>query len=303
MDAKPRADGEKVGKPRPPIFRALGKRELPSRVEIDGREYALQRVFKHDSWAASALYQAGTGRVVCKFNREQSVLGFPMRWLGRWLAQRETDMLRRLHDVPLVPDGCGPIYVDGRVVRTAAGHCYVPGGPLGPQHRVSARFFQQLRDLLATMHRRGIAYVDLHKQENVLVGEDGQPYLIDFQISLRVPRVWPLGALLNLFASSDRYHFAKHLFAHRRDLCSEQDVHLVTRRPWWIRLHRLIAVPVRTARRRLLVLLGIRHGSGMAQTEHFPEEGFRIAGVPPTRRPRATLPVPAKELTACRPAA
>jgi hypothetical protein len=292
-----------IGKPRPPLFRALGGRDLPARVEIDGQEFCLQQVFKHDSWAASALYRAGDRQVVCKFNREQAVLGIPMRWLGRWLARRETEMLRRLKDVPLVPDSCGPIHVDGQVVRTAAGHRYIPGSPLGPRHRVSARFFQQLRALLDTMHRRRIAYVDLHKRENILVGDDGQPYLIDFQIGIRLPPIWPFSILFNLFARSDCYHLAKHLYAHCPDLCDEQDIRLVRQRPWWIRMHRLVAVPIRTARRRLLVLWGIRHGDGMAQSEHFPEEGFRVSSIPLPRQPRATSSGTAEELAAWRPAA
>jgi hypothetical protein len=46
------------------------------------------------------------------------------------------------------------------------------------------------------------------------------------------------------------------------------------RRPWWIRLHRSVAVPFRTARRQLLVLLGVRRGKGRAHTEHQPEVAF-----------------------------
>jgi hypothetical protein len=37
----------------------------------------------------------------------------------------------------------------------------------------------------------------------------------------------------------------------------------------------MVAVPFRSARRRLLVLLGIRKGRGRAETEHFPEDAVR----------------------------
>ena len=36
-------------------------------------------------------------------------------------------------------------------------------------------FLPTLRGLLNKLHRRGIAYVDLHKRENIIVGDDGRP--------------------------------------------------------------------------------------------------------------------------------
>ena len=42
---------------------------------------------------------------------------------------------------------------------------------------------EQLRADLAEIHRRGMAYVDLEKCENVLVGDDGAPLLTDFGIA------------------------------------------------------------------------------------------------------------------------
>jgi hypothetical protein len=46
-------------------------------------------------------------------------------------------------------------------------------------------------------------------------------------------------------------------------------------RPWWIRIHRLFAAPLREARRRLLVLLGVRKTLGRSHTEHFAEDAVR----------------------------
>ena len=45
------------GKPRPALFRALGNHEPPPSVEVDAQTYQLVEVFKHDSWAATAIYQ------------------------------------------------------------------------------------------------------------------------------------------------------------------------------------------------------------------------------------------------------
>ena len=158
---------------------------------VGGHPYRRAEILKHDSWAATAIYDGSDGRIVCKFNRRQSVFGLPMRWLGRLLARREGRMLALLADLPNVPDGCGPIRAGGRVLDNAVGHAYVPGHPLGRTERVNDEFLPRLGRLLAEMHRRRMAYVDLHKAENIIVGDDGQPYLIDFQISMALSHRWP----------------------------------------------------------------------------------------------------------------
>ena len=65
----------KTVQPRPRVFRALGKADPPEQVEIDNHSYRRVDILKHDSWAATALYQGPRGMVVAKFNRQQSVLG------------------------------------------------------------------------------------------------------------------------------------------------------------------------------------------------------------------------------------
>jgi hypothetical protein len=269
------------GRPRPPVFRALGRGEPPDRVEIAGKHYKLVRVFKHDSWAATALYAGAGKEVVCKFNRIQPIGPMPMRWLGRFLARREADLLCRLGDLPNIPRWSGVVSVNGRVLPNAVAHDFIPGHPLGDHERVDDRFFPTLRALLATMHRRGIAYVDLHKRENILVGADGQPYLIDFQIGLAVPDWWPanhemVGAVVRLAQHNDTYHLNKHVTRCRPDLRPPGP----KIRPWTIRLHRMIGRPFRRLRRRLLVLTGVRTGLGRVATEHFPEEVVRADAVP-----------------------
>jgi hypothetical protein len=267
-------------RPRPPLFRALGADDPPVAIEVGGRPYRRVEILKHDSWAATALYQGPAGGIVCKFNRRQSLLGLPMAWLGRRLAQREARILARLADLPNVPNLCGPVRVAGQVLPNAVAHDYVPGHPLRRHERVRADFFPRLGNLLAEMHRRQMAYVDLHKRENIIVGDDGEPYLIDFQISLALTHRWPdttaLGQwLLHLLQRSDDYHLLKHI-AHSQPLAGKTiPEELSASRPWWIRLHRLVAVPFRELRRRLLVALGIRGGKGRAGSERFAEDAVR----------------------------
>ncbi|MFO0801656.1 MAG: hypothetical protein U0791_00845 [Gemmataceae bacterium] len=265
-------------RPRPPLFRALGAAEPPPEVMIGDRAHTLVEVLKHDSWAATAIYADKAGRrAIAKFNRTQPALGLGMQWLGRRLASRESRSLERLRGLPNVPEPCGAIRLEGRILWNAAARRFIPGHPLGSNERVNDEFFPALSGLLREMHRRGIAYVDLHKRENILVGDDGRPYLIDFQIGFDVthPRVrWipGIGALFGILCRSDEYHLAKHAARHRPDqLGAWQDA----ARPWWINAHRTVAVPFRELRRRLLVAAGIRSGAGRVQTECAPEDAVR----------------------------
>jgi hypothetical protein len=264
---------ESSGKKRPALFRALGDNDPPKEIEVCDQIYRCAKVYKHDSWAATARYENLDHRIVVKFNRQQSICGLPMSWLGRWLASRERHMLELLDDVDGVPKSCGDIVVDGQVSRTADGHDFVDGRPLKMGDIPNDQFLPKLMELIKQMHLHDIAYVDLHKAENVLVGDDGNPYMFDFQISAHLPSRW-LKHLLSILQQSDIYHLSRQVGFYRPDQFADMFPEGLIR-PWWIRVHRCVAMPFRQTRRKLLVLLGIRKGKGHAYSEHAPEVGKR----------------------------
>jgi hypothetical protein len=260
-------------------LRALGNDDPPARIDINGQSYERGEIYKHDSWAATAVYRGPAITVICKFNRQASFFGLPMAWLGRWLASHEAKVLRLLRDSPAVPRPLGAVKVNGRVLSNAVARTYIAGHPLGRYERVDDDFFPALERLLAIMHARAMAYVDLHKRENIIVSDDGRPYLVDFQISAS-PLPWPLNnpatrAITRMLQQSDLYHLLKHKSHHRPDQTGFDHHAMGCRRPWWIRLHRFVAVTPRNLRRRLLVLLGVRTGTGRAHSEHFAEDAVR----------------------------
>lgn len=267
------------GKPRPAVLRALGSDDPPTAVEIENVVCVLKAVFKHDFWAATALYEGPIGAVVCKFHRSRRVGIVPMGWLGRWMAARERWFLSRFHDVAGVPGPVLRVTLNGRPVANAVARPYVPGHPIGRAERLPRAFFTRLEHLLRQIHLRNAAYVDLNKRENVLVADDGQPYLFDFQISFAVRRshgsLDPLMWLLRLLQRSDLYHLQKLIAKHSLPDNDGAPCFDKPAPPWWIRLHRCIAVPFRELRRRLLVLLGVRTGKGRVTSEHFVEHGWR----------------------------
>lgn len=242
---------------------ALPGAALPPAVECGGETYVLIDTFKHDFFAATGLYRGPGGLAVLKVGRTNPLFVLPMRWAGRFLCRREADLYGRVDDLPGVP------HLIGRVGETGFLHAFVPGHPLGRRETVGAEFFGQLRALLDELHRRHIAYVDLNKRENILVGDDGRPYLIDFQIALHFPpRGWrrlpPVRWLLRRFQRADDYHYRKHKRRLRPDLLTADEQRALQRLSIWIRLHRLVARPVTQVRRWVLRRLRARDRTSVA---------------------------------------
>ena len=247
---------------------------LPGEFACKAGTFRLVRQFKHDFFAATGLYERkgavpisaeGTvpvptvpapEKVVLKIQRRRPFFGMPMGWLGGWLTRHEATIYRELADLPGVPgfvDFLGP---------TGFIHDFVPGEPLARDVPVSDSFFDDLADLLAAIHARGLAYVDLNKRQNILVGTDGRPCLIDFQISFRLgnrggemPR-----AILAMLQKQDWYHFYKHKRRCRPDLMTPADIARSYQADDWINLHRRISRPYFIARRRVLDRLHLPHG-------------------------------------------
>lgn len=91
-----------------PWLKALGKSDLPEEIRLGSQRYRLVERFKHDFFAATALYecvggptasqgQHGCGeKVVLKLGRVADLFGLPMRFAGERLARREAGFYRVL---------------------------------------------------------------------------------------------------------------------------------------------------------------------------------------------------------------
>jgi hypothetical protein len=275
------SDPHGCSRPRPAVFRALGRNDPPETIRLGGELFRRTEILKHDSWAATAIYRSDSRQALCKFNREQSIFRVPMWWLGRLLAAREQRFMELLAGIAGIPVSLGPVVSDGRRLVNAVAHEYIDGHALAEGEWVGDEFFPRLVELLGKVHRRGMAHVDLHKRENILVGADGLPYLIDYQISFAAPHGSLVGALLGgvlrMLQRCDEYHLLKHRCKHRPDQVGMTLAALHRMRPGWIRLHRCVAVPFRKFRRGLLTALGIRSRGGHAYSEALPEIAHRRA--------------------------
>ncbi len=266
-----------------PWLKALGNSDVPEEIRLGSRRYRLVERFKHDFFAATALYECLGGptssggrqgcrdKVVLKLGRVADLMGLPMRFVGERLARREAGFYSVLQGLEGVPGFLGMWGGYGVV------HEYVEGHPLRRNEWVNDEFFPRLARLLDAIHARDMAYVDLEKRENILVGDDGNPYLIDFQISFglstpRLRRSRVLRFLLRKLQESDRYHLLKHHRRHRPDQLSPEQIEASYRRPKHVDLHRVFFRPWTLLRRRTLKRM---YGGAWA-----PREGGRVEAVP-----------------------
>lgn len=100
--------------------------------------------------------------------------------ITRRAIRREHAAYRRLEGIAGVPRLIGLTrsgwlvveFVDGRSLRA-----------MQDEIADRERFFARLLETIRAMHAAGVAHGDLKRKDNVMVGEDGSPRLIDFGIA------------------------------------------------------------------------------------------------------------------------
>ena len=228
----------------------------PETVEVSGAAYRLARVFKHDFWAATCLYQAAAEapfrEIVVKFGRSQPFWGLPMAWYARLLQAHERDVYAALAGVEGVPRWVGRVGEAGFAIE------YIEAAPLDHLDRPPPGFFDRLGEVFEALHARGVAYGDANKRSNILVRPDGRPCLIDYQIAIRRRDDWPwplramLAAAVRYLAAKDLYHLYKHKRRLAPDELTPEQEALSRRRTGLHELHRRLAKPYRALRRGFL---------------------------------------------------
>jgi hypothetical protein len=238
---------------------ACGRAGMPLELNVKGTTYFRKRIFKHDFFAATAMYERNGSpvsegfprKIVLKLGREQNFFGLPMRWLGRATTERELDNLCRVSGIAGVPK------LVTRYGLTGFAYEYIEGRSLDDCSDIPEGFFDRLRELLDQVHRRNVVYLDMNKRGNIIIGEEGQPYLVDFQISVHISNeamavVRLLEGMLKSLQDCDIYH----LYKHKRKLCPQElrpeEEILSYRISRYILLHTRVTRPLTKLRRALL---------------------------------------------------
>lgn len=178
------------------------------------------RELKRDVFGTVELLEGPGGRAVRRVASGSRVPG--SGWIARRLLARERRALRTLAgqrgvpqelesgDLSALPDGRGREPRPAEVLLRS----WLAGQPLHLATQLPRDYFDLLDALTLEVHRTGVCHNDLHKEQNILVGEDGRPALIDFQLaSVHGSR----GRSWTTRSSEDLRHLQKHRRRYTRD--------------------------------------------------------------------------------------
>jgi hypothetical protein len=188
---------------------------VEGRLETAASAPRAARVLKRDAFGRVELLERGSELAV---RRVACGCGWPLsRWIAHRLLGRERRALQAvagLAEVPaLVADPEWELAPSTDGERPAQGdvlvRSFLKGSALHQAEALPADFFEHLERLVERLHARGVCHNDLHKEQNVVVGPDGRPGLIDFQLASVHPRAG------RAFASRCRDDL-RHVDKHRR---------------------------------------------------------------------------------------
>jgi tRNA A-37 threonylcarbamoyl transferase component Bud32 len=107
---------------------------------------------------------------------------WPVRLLGRRQVAQEVRALRRLQGIPGIPHCYGEAERGAAVLMERMDGDWITRF-CDARPADAPAVFDRLERLLAAIHARGVAHIDLRKRDNILVQVDGSPCIIDFNAS------------------------------------------------------------------------------------------------------------------------
>lgn len=140
------------------------------------------RILNKGRWANATVFvhdHDGTRWVIKDFSDCPALY---RETVGRFMVSRELSALERLRGLAGVPAETF------RIDAYAFAYRFVPAiemADAGPD-RATPAFFRALEAVVLAMHARKIAHLELRNGGNILVGDDDQPLLVDFQSHVKL---------------------------------------------------------------------------------------------------------------------
>jgi len=165
-------------------------------------------VLRHSSNTRPVIWvveEKGIRTVVKDFSNSKF---FYRNIIGRFLIWRERRAYKALKGLKGIPACYGVI--DGLALALEE----IPSRPLKKHSKdikLSDTFFDDLKNIVDSFHKRGIAHSDLKNGANVLVGRDGRPYIVDWSASIseKECRFFPLNRIYLRFVLDDYFAIIK----------------------------------------------------------------------------------------------
>lgn len=142
--------------------------------------------------------------------------------IGRFLIWRESKAYKRLRGIRNVPTFYRVVDGVALVIEQIQGKslaCLTIG------ETIPEGFFQELGQLVKSIHNRGLAHCDLKTSANTLLGHDGHPYIVDWaaSISKRECRFFPLNLIFRRCLEDDFLGVVKLQLQHSPNTVSPEE--------------------------------------------------------------------------------
>lgn len=175
-----------------------------------------------------------------------------IRWLARRLLRREARVLAALDDMDGVPQLLD--FSRSQLVRS-----FIAGQPMQVAKPKDRDYFRRAFALLRALHSRNVVHNDLAKEPNLLVTDENQPALLDFQLGWAPRR---RGRLFRALAYEDLRHLLKHKRSYCPDALTARQRRILETPSWPSRAWRRTVKPVYMFITRRVLGWADREGAG-----------------------------------------
>ena len=150
-------------------------------------------------------------------------IGVFTRRVSEHFIQHEYKIYQRLEDIAGIPK-CYGLSDDGSLILE-----YIDGSSYREKEYILEnrdQFFIDLLALILSIHKAGVSHGDLKRKDNILVGENDQPYLIDFgtAMSLNSKNKFIKRWLYNFSKQTDLNAWIKHKYSRQYDQITEDNL-------------------------------------------------------------------------------
>jgi RIO-like serine/threonine protein kinase len=155
--------------------------------------------------------------------KDFSVNGFIYRNVaGRFLVWREKKAYEKLEGIKGIPVFYGS--VDGLAIIIEE----ITGKSMKAVHKTTGipeKFYSDLHDLLKAIHSAGLAHCDLKRAPNIIMGDDGMPYLVDWSASISAGEfgIFPLSMIFKRFVRDDFNSIIKLKLKYNPEIVSREE--------------------------------------------------------------------------------
>ena len=165
-------------------------------------------VLRHSSNTRPVIWVVEENRVRTVLKDFSNSKFFYRNIIGRFLIWRERRAYEALKDLKGIPACYGVI--DGLALALEE----IPSRSLKKHNKemtLPETFFDDLKNIVDSFHKRGLAHCDLKNGANVLVGNDGRPYIVDWSASIseKECRFFPMNRVYLRFVLDDYFAIIK----------------------------------------------------------------------------------------------